>query len=157
MTLGGEAAIQKYVKSLQEHIDFDIVPALCGKVVILPLHPMLPKMHRDPVFNQHMQSFYKNHDKGAQDILERMVKAREDSEKRTVEQLEKEAAEHGDHVKRQALQLGKVSEKALKKWGTMPKAEEAPKQIEPAPAAVEEGEPTFTAASTAVDEEDDAE
>lgn len=127
VTLGGEECIRKYVKSLQEHIDFDIVPALCGKVVILPLHPLLPKVHRDPVFNQHMQSFYKQHDKGAQDILERMVKAREESTKKRVEQLEKEAKVHGDHVKHTAIQTGKLKAEDFEKYGTgVPKLEDKP-------------------------------
>jgi len=157
VTLGGDEAIKKYVKSLQQHIDFDIVPALCGKVVILPLHPLLPKEHRDPVFNQHMQSFYRQHDQGAQEILERMVKAREESTKKKVEQFEREAAQHGDHVKQAAIDSGRLKPEDFIKYGTgLPKkavgaaSEESPEQraIEAAAEAAVEAE--------AVDEEDDA-
>jgi len=157
VTMGGDAVIKKYVKSLQQHIDFDIVPALCGKVVVLPLHPLLPKEHRDPVFNQHMQSFYKQHDEGAQDILNRMVKAREESTKQKVEQFEREAAEHGDHVKQAAIDSGRLLPEDFIKYGTgLPKKsdkDEAQKTIE---AEVEKATADAEAEAATVDEEDDA-
>lgn len=107
--IGGDEAIKNYVKSLQKHIDFDIVPVLCGKVAVLPLHPLLPKIHRDPVFNQHMETYYKNHDKGAKDILDRMIKGREESEKRKAEQAEREAALMREAAEKDAARKAEIA------------------------------------------------
>ncbi len=92
VTVGGNTVIKEYVDKLKRHIDFDIIPVMCGKPIVLPLHPNVPVEHRDPIFNAQMQSFYKQHDKGAKDMLDRIIRAREESEKKMEEQRAKEKA-----------------------------------------------------------------
>jgi len=111
VTIGGEKCVEDYVRAMQKHIDFDLVPVLCGKPIVLPLHPLLPKKHRDKVLNAHMETFYKNHDKGMDEIMERMNKAREESNKRKKEQLEREAREHAEKVA--AREKARAEKKAI--------------------------------------------
>jgi hypothetical protein len=88
---GGDKVIKDYVQKLiQAGIDVDILPVQCGKVMVLPLHRNVPAQHRDPLFNAQMQTFYKRHDKGAADMMERIVKAREEGEKKMEEQRKRE-------------------------------------------------------------------
>lgn len=79
MAGGGEAVISAYVKELAKHIDFDIVPVMCGQPCIFPVHPLTPMQHRDPIYNQQMQGFYKQHDKSARELLDRVNNAQKEA------------------------------------------------------------------------------
>ncbi len=116
LVVGGQDVVEKYVRSMQEYIDFDLAPVICGQPAVLPLHPQVPKKHRDPVYDAHMNTYYKGHDKGADDIMKRMQEARDESNRRKKEQLEREKVEHEAKVAaRAAAKAAKAAEAAAAK------------------------------------------
>lgn len=112
IVIGGEARIKDYVEKLKDHIDFDIIPVMCGQPQILPLHPLVPVKHRDPIFNAQMEGFYKQHDKSAKEILERVIAAQEESKKKIEEQERKNKEKEEAAAKATAIEPAKPAEPA---------------------------------------------
>jgi hypothetical protein len=101
--LGGQAAIDKYIEELKEFIDLDIISLPMGKPLIAPLHPKIPREHRDKIYNAQMQSYYKNLDGGAEDLMKRVVAAQAEAKAKR-EEVEKENA-------RKALEAAEAKKK----------------------------------------------
>lgn len=90
IVVGGEQRIIDYIEKLKEHVDLDLIPVMCGEVQVLPLHPLTPVKHRDPIYNAQMEGFYKQHDKSAKELIDRVVAAQEESNAKMEEQKKKE-------------------------------------------------------------------
>jgi hypothetical protein len=90
--LKGEQVVKEYVDKLKAFVDVDIISVPCGKPLIYPQHITAPREYRDKIFNAQMSTFYKKLDKGAEDLLKRVIESQETA-KRVNAEKEKEFQE----------------------------------------------------------------
>lgn len=101
--IGGKEVIQKYQEDLAAAgIDFDIIPITCGRqALLLPLHALTPKQHRDKFYDAQMQGWYKQHTAEAKALMNRVAAAQKEAAERE-KKAKEEAAARAAEAKAQA-------------------------------------------------------
>ncbi len=67
-----EGLVAKYVEGVHARTDMTIVPILCGKLQVLPVSDMVQGKYNDAALEQQMRSFYENHARNAEAMMDRM-------------------------------------------------------------------------------------